>query len=195
MRLRWVGDSRDYVKWDCVFGNVSERFVFYVPMLRSLVDPTCKHREVQSHFDQRKNLNQFGELFQSRFSVFDFQGREYSGTAADEYFQSVVRELQKHQQLQKVLVFIDPDTGIEPQGGANNEHLRTEDLLSLWGALRPGDRLIVYQHASHSTGWKENLLKRAAEILKMELTEAENLYFDERLARDVCFVVLEKPGA
>jgi len=26
----------------------------------------------------------------------------------------------------------------------------------------------------------------------MELTQDKNLYFDERLARDVCFLVLEK---
>jgi len=111
---------------------------------------------------------------------------------ADAYFQSAIEEFQTLRQSHKVLVFIDPDTGIQPGGGAEDEHLRKKDIRSVWEALKSGDKLIVYQHASRTNGWRENLLKHAAEVLKMELTQDKNLYFDERLARDVCFLVLEK---
>lgn len=193
MRLRWVGDSRDYVKWDCVFGSAGGRFVFYVPMLRWSVDPKCIHPQVHEHFDGRKGLDQFGELFPGRFAVFDFHGGEYSRSVADEYFQSVIRDLEGLQQSNDVLVFIDPDTGIQPGSGIKDEHLRSADLCSIFDALTAEGRLIVYQHASRVTGWKENLLNRATEVLNIELTPAKNLYFDERLAKDVCFLVLDKP--
>jgi len=193
MRLRWVGDSRDYVKWDCVLENAKGRFVFYVPMLRRSVDPECKHSEVQMHFDQRKDLKQFAELFRGDFSVLEFQDREYSKRDAEGYFRLVIEELRRLQRSHHVLVFIDPDTGIEPESGAKNEHLRNEDLRSVWKALNSGDKLIVYQHASRTPGWKERHLNRAAEILETEFAPDKHLYSDETLAKDVCFLVLEKP--
>jgi hypothetical protein len=192
MRLRWVGDSRDYVKWDCIVENETSHFVFYVPMLRWSVDPTCKNPQVQNHFDQRKSLKQFEELFPERFAVFDSQMKEYSKSVADEYFQSVIEELARLQRSHKVLVFNDPDTGVEPASGAKDEHLRSEDLCSVWEALEPGGKLIVYQHASRNTSWRQKLLERTGRILNGKAGQISRLYFDEELAKDVCFLVLEK---
>ncbi len=193
MRLRWVGDSRDYVKWDCVHENAEARLVFYVPMLRSGVDPVCKHAEVQRHFDQRKSLDQFRELFPNRFEVFAFPRGEYSTKVAGEYFSSVVTRLSELQRMGKVLVFIDPDTGVEPTSGANDEHVRGKDLRTVWKALRPGDKLIVYQHASRSASWRDALRTRAGEFLMIGPGRLPDPYFTEKLAKDVCFLVLEKP--
>jgi hypothetical protein len=193
MRLRWVGDSRDYVKWDCVFENASGRFVFYVPMLRCNVDPICKHPEVQRHFDQRKSLDQFRELFPEHFAVFSFPRREYSISVADEYFRLVTERIGELQQKERVLVFIDPDTGIEPASGAQDEHLRAKDLFLVWKALRAGDKLIVYQHASRKGNWRQYLGRRAGQALQIDPTLVPDPYYNEDLARDVCFLVLEKP--
>jgi hypothetical protein len=193
MRLRWVGDSRDYVKWDCVFENASGFFVFYVPMLRRDIDGKCRHEEVQCYFDQGKSLDQFGRLFPGQFAVFDFCQKEYSTKDADDYFQSVVLRLSELQKEHKVLVFIDPDTGIEPASGAKNEHLRCADMRLVWKSLRPGSRLIIYQHASRTTDWKGRLKVRAGEILGIDPGLLREPYSDERLAMDVCFLVLEKP--
>lgn len=157
MRLRWVGDSRDYVKWDCVFENANGRFVFYVPMLRNNVDPKCMHSEVQEYFDAQKNLDLLERLFPGRFAVFSSPFPEYSTEAADEYFRNLVEQLRRYQQRWKVLIFIDPDTGVEPPSGAKDEHLRSKDLRFVWEALAPGGRLIVYQHASRSDAWKQPL--------------------------------------
>jgi hypothetical protein len=193
MRLRWVGDSRDYVKWDCVYENSEGRLVFYVPMLRSDVDAVCKHAEVQRHFDKRKSLDQFHDLFPDRFEVFVFPRSEYSTKIASEYFSSVVIRLRELQRKGRVLVFLDPDTGVEPTSGASDEHVRGNDLRTVWTALRPGDKMIVYQHASRSAGWKDALRMRASEFLKIEPVQVPNPYFTGNLAKDVCFLVLEKP--
>ena len=192
MRLRWVGDSRDYVKWDCVFKNSSGRFVFYLPMLRRNADATCRHPEVQDHFDQSKDLDQFRRLFPNRFAVFSFSGREYAVEDADEYFGSAVVELAKLQRTQSVLIFIDPDTGIEPVSGGRAEHLRSRDFCLVWESLRPRDRLIVYQHASRTKTWRQDLSNHACDILRIEPSHVSDVYYDARLANDVCFLVLEK---
>jgi hypothetical protein len=186
MRLRWVGDSRDYVKWDCVFEKADGRLVFYVPMLRTKVDRDCRHAKVQEHFDKRKNLRQFEELFPGRFIVFD---TEYSKEFADKYFHSVTEKL-KEPRSRGVLVFIDPDTGIEPKSGANNEHLRIKDLRLVWASLLKGDKLVVYQHAPRTENWKQNLITRVAEILQVKTVPEP--YSNEGIAKDVCFLVLEK---
>jgi hypothetical protein len=189
MQLRWVGDSRDYVKWDCVFENSEGRSVFYVPMLRSNVDSICKHSEVQRHFDQRKDLDQFEELFPGCFHLFSPQ-EEYSTKIAEEYFRSVIDRLKELQRKQKVLVFIDPDTGIEPRGGAKNEHLRCRDLHAVWNALQTGDKLMIYQHAPRVGNWKQHLKEYVADVLKPE--PVSEPYFNEKLAKDACFLALEK---
>ncbi len=192
MRLRWVGDSRDYVKWDCVFENSNGLFVFYVPMLRCNVDPICKHDVVQRHFDQKKSLDQFRELFPDRFAVFDFSCKEYSTKNANEYFRLVKERIHELQRTQRILVFIDPDTGIEPTSGAKAEHLRGRDLSLVWAALRPGDKLIVYQHASHNENWRQDLRGRVGHFLQIEPARVPDPYYNEKLAKDVCFLVLEK---
>jgi hypothetical protein len=192
MRLRWVGDARDYVKWDCVVEHANGRYVFYVPMLRSSVDPACKHSVVQDHFDRRKNLDQFQELFPERFAVFIFPLKEYSKKNADEYFFSVKSRINELPRAKGLLVFIDPDTGIEPVSGAHEEHLRARDIRSVWESLLQGDKLVIYQHASRAEGWREKLRRRASEILEIELNSISEPYFDETLAKDVCFLVLEK---
>jgi hypothetical protein len=192
MRLRWVGDARDYVKWDCVFEHSNGRYVFYVPMLRQKVDSRCRHPEVQCHFDQRKNLRQFSDLFPGRFDVFEYSEQDYSKALAEEYFGLVRKRMAELQNEHKVLVFLDPDTGIEPEGGGKDEHLRMKDLGFLFGSLKSGDKLIVYQHASRTRVWKENLLMRAGQRLGIEPTVELNLYFNEKMAKDVCFLVLDK---
>jgi hypothetical protein len=146
---------------------------------------------VQSHFDQRKDLEQFRELFPGRFGIYDPAQKEYSKSEADRYFQGVVDRIKELQKENKVLVFIDPDTGIEPTSGAKDEHLRAENLRFVCECLRPGDKLIVYQHASRNKDWMDHLRQRAARVLKEGMTL--DLYCDEDLARDVCFLVLEKP--
>ncbi len=152
MRLRWVGDSRDYVKWDCVFQSADGRFVSYVPMLRRIVDSKCKHSQPQEHFDLMKSFEPFGEPFPDRFSVFDFGGREYSRIATDEYFQSVIQRLQRMQQPHRVLAFIDPDAGIKFGRAAKDEHLNEKNFRAVWDVLKSGDKLVVHQHASPTSG-------------------------------------------
>jgi hypothetical protein len=192
MRLRWVGDARDYVKWDCVFGNAGGRFVFYLPMLRRTVDPRCRHRQVQDHFDRSKDLANFGALFEHRFEVFEFGGREYSKDVADEYFKIAIERVKQLQEREKLLVFIDPDTGLEPNSGGKDEHIRVKDLWAVWEALLPRSLLVLYQHASRTKGWEDRLATRARELL--QLRNLPQTYCDPRLAGDVCFLLMEKPG-
>jgi len=188
MRLRWVGDARDYVKWDCVFENADELFVSYVPMLRTDVDPVCRHKKVKDHFDKRKDLSQFGDLFPNRYSLFEFDGEEYSKSVADRYFESVVEKLKEIQREHRVLVFIDPDTGIEPASGAKDEHLRWKDIRLVWGTLRCEDKLIIYQHAPREKDWIQRLKERTARELGIKAVAEP--YCNQELAKDVCFLVL-----
>jgi hypothetical protein len=190
MRLRWVGDARDYVKWDCVFEHARNRFVFYVPMLRKYIDPKCRHPEVQNFFDESKNLESFKQLFPNGFEVF-VCGEDYSVENADRYFQGVIARLQTLQNNYRVLVFIDPDTGIAPKR-AKSEHLRLEDLSTVWHEIKSQGSLVIYQHASRNNNWKQEIARRLQNHLQIPSSAIAEPYCNEKIARDVCFFVLEK---
>jgi len=60
MQLRWVGDARDYVKWDCVYREATTNtFVYYVPMLRDTGWSLHVHPAVQQFFNAQKDLKHF----------------------------------------------------------------------------------------------------------------------------------------
>jgi hypothetical protein len=191
MRLRWMGDSRDYVKWDCVFENAKGRFVFYIPMLRDEPNKRCMHREVQNFFDQKKSLYDFKALFPHGFEVFEF-GKDYSKRDADSYFQLVTSRLTEIQQQHGVLVFIDPDTGVEPISGPADEHVRLKDLGTVWRKLRPKDCLVIYQHASRDKNWKAKAGKHVSICLGLENDVELEPHCNVEMAADVGFLVLEK---
>ncbi len=142
-------------------------------------------------FDEHKDFQLISALFPGGF---DYLPDIYEIRNADRYFDSLEDRITVAQsKYSKVLVFLDPDTGIEPKR-AGNEHLRRSDISRICECLRVGEKLVVYQHASRSKDWQEiasnNLLPLAA-TTKTVLSEP---YCEENTAKDVCFYTFTKVG-
>ena len=190
MRKHWLGDSRDYVKWSCVYRTAGEtHFVLYVPMLRpdsfggDNLEPA-----VRTFFEEFKDLNTFERLFHGRFEVIE---GEYTKADSDEYFSRVKSRLAKLQENSPVLIFVDPDTGLAPRR-SKDEHLQIKHYEELTSSLKSGDRLVLYQHASRETNWRESQRKRLIALHDANLHEVSQPYHEEKVAKDVCFFTITR---
>jgi hypothetical protein len=191
MRKQWFGDSRDYVKWSCVRREAGEDFsVIYAVMLRpdSFKDPSLDPVVVK-FFDQQKNFDALEQLFPGRFEV---MGDLYEKRHAEAYFDRLRASIMAKQPGDKTLVFLDPDTGIEPLGSAKNEHLLIKDIVSICSVLRPGDKVVIYQHALHSANWMNTFSQRLNKIAVDTQTELGDPFHSPGVAKDVCFFTLTK---
>lgn len=77
----------------------------------------------------------------------------------DEYITGVLCAAEKRRRPR--LLFLDPDTGIEP-GALKPEHASSSEIARLWKALGPDEVLAVYQHAPHEAAWVERVMQRMA---------------------------------
>jgi hypothetical protein len=190
MRKQWFGDSRDYVKWSCVLREAGEDFtVIYAVMLRpDSFNDVSLDSAVVKFFDQQKRFNALETLFPGRFEVMDDL---YEKKHAEAYF-ARLRALISAKKFGNILVFLDPDTGIEPLHSPKNEHLQIRDIESICRVLHPGDKVVVYQHASRSANWIEAISLRLKKVADDTNTELGTPFYSPGVAKDVCFFTLTK---
>jgi len=191
MRKQWFGDSRDYSKWSHILRETPEGAqMIYIAMMRpNELSPSIDSR-VMRFFDERKDLGLVSDLFPNRFHSLL---RSYkSGDAT--YFHDAVELLEKAQSLGPCAVFIDPDTGIEPASGTTNRHICIKDLQLMCEALRPCDKLVVYQHAPQFRvpTWEEDCLVR---MLHWAPAYEITTFCAREIASDVCFLTFTPANA
>lgn len=159
MRYQFFLDARDYVKYallDDLMSQLELRQLTLVWMLTPDVGNT--HGSRRPKFDpDRPALNEFFQQ-DPRPTLSDVQTysiqRGYQCTSyrdqpdgyitrsnREEYFSSIRDEL-----LKDALVFLDPDNGIEPRGGATPLHIKLEELQDLWRRMDDRSVLVIYQH-------------------------------------------------
>jgi hypothetical protein len=85
------------------------------------------------------------------------------------YLQIVLHRMQSRPEFPGI-VFLDPDTGLEPSI-AGPEHVLESELAEIWSAMRPRDVLALYQHQTNRNGapWiekKKSQFERALEIVQ-----------------------------
>jgi hypothetical protein len=191
MRKQWFGDSRDYVKWSCILAEAGKDLsVIYGPMLRpdSLLGEKLDPK-VTSFFDKHKDFSVLAELFPAGFT---YLPDRYEIKFSDEYFNVLTTRIAAAQLKSQVLVFLDPDTGVEPKTRAENEHLRECDIRRVCELLRSGDKLVVYQHASRTKAWMEKWSDRLLLLAAQTTTTLSAPYYEEKTAKDVCFFTFTK---
>ena len=86
-------------------------------------------------------------------------------------------------------MFLDPDTGIAPQI-AGLEHVTTEELHSVFTAIKQGDVLVCYQHARRQQDWRGDRRRAFTRALGVLSQEVE--VFDSDLAKDVVLFSVKK---
>lgn len=171
MRDRWYGDNHDLVKWgillklaDLYHASRIVQVAYYRPETIKIdsiaeeearepgADPgrSCIYPmpdAVIKHFS--RNVMDVTGLSSSRVqiqvvkSVWSTEGR-----ASGAYMQEVEAELAQLPIDSPCIIFLDPDTGLEPpKGKPKLEHVFESELEQIWEkAARVNDVLVFYQH-------------------------------------------------
>lgn len=184
MRYQFFLDARDYVKYALLDDLMSQLDLGQLTLIWMLTpDVGNTHGSRRPKFDpNRPALNDFFQK-NPRPSLWDvksyYQARGYRcisyGDRSDgyitranrtEYFHSIKDDL-----LKDALVFLDPDNGVEPPGGASPLHVKLDELQQLWSRMDDRSVLVIYQHRPRVKADKywPDVAHRTAEALGNEV--------------------------
>ncbi len=193
MQERWYSDKRDLVKWGALFDIASkygirriEQVAFRVPNDDKLFLLRDRRRVrlasvVWQHFRDLRRIERMSKRDKLKIKVYTalWHAQERSN-----YFHKLLAHIRAIRK-RPLIVFLDPDTGIAPKR-VGAEHVRPEELASVFKALRKGDWLTFYQHARHQRRWADLTMKsfaKAVSVRRNHLVTYRSATKD--LARDV----------
>ncbi len=205
MRDKWYGDKRDVVKWGAILflsTRCSITKILHVALYRpdrkdyklrinGTQEPLPK--EVIEHFH---NLDQIQLLARNAQVTIDvhknlFKWNRRFRTRQDfrkSYFDRVGETIMTYRE--RVIVFLDPDTGIAGETD-RYELVNPEEIRIILGAMKPGDFLLFYQHARR--GDKHWRINTETDFIRAVGTGVlvETITCQE-IAKDVAFFAVER---
>ena len=194
MRDTWYGDNRDLIKWGTL-AHIAQResldIIIQVPYLRlgtrsplqSESGPIEIETAVWNFFRNVPAVEKLGTELGRRGVVITDEFHPLRRRV----YRSLVEERLAGLPHPK-LVLLDPDTGIAPST-ATAKHVNAEDVQSVWQSLRPGDWLVVYQHAARNATWLQDARDRLASLCG---TAAIEVFNSPGIAWDVAFLAVGK---
>ena len=200
MREEWYGDPRDLVKWGTLvhlarydsirtiiqvaFFRVSER-----PQLESDGHKWRVADEVWRHFRDLGSIRELAHHCRLAIHIIDAC---FNHHYRDAYFGDVIGALRADRR--RKVVFLDPDTGIEP-GKRTVKHVGIDEITEVWRVLNQRDWLVVYQHGPRYqnpsvTPWRDAAREKFARACKV--APASVRMFVSESATDVAFFATAK---
>lgn len=196
MRDKWYSDHRDLVKWSVLIllarqfdaGRIIQ-IAFLNPSEygRVEIDGSAHDipSEVLSHFRNLRAVTTLGD--NPPISVFDvpFRNRVDYMCAALSYMASFSKE--------RCVLLLDPDTGLEPNGGGDFKHVLNSEVRRFWEALPSGSVLVFYQHQTNRVGapWIEEKRRQLADAIGIEANQIK-IASGTMIASDVAFFFAAK---
>jgi len=196
---KWYGDNRDLVKW----GTLLELARIY--QVKQILQ-VLYHRpstweqieidgnsvrisdEVIQHFRNAKSICQLRSSVPVQVLDTKFTGRH-------QYLKCVL-DAMRSRTLKPGIVFLDPDTGLEPPSrNSNFGHVLYDELTAIWNNLEVDDVLVLYQH---KTGMNQNdfitpKLKEFVNALGIDRARAKHAHAPTfNTANDVAFFYAKK---
>lgn len=188
MRDSWYSDKKDLVKWGVLF-RLAKLFdaprilqvAYYRPSEWEdiVIDGQQDNipQEVIAHFRDMRNVASINSNI--RVTVYDplFQNR-------DTYLQGVLAFISVYQE-ERCVVFLDPDTGLEPQN-PSLDHILESEVRAIWEGMKSTDLLVVYQHRTNRKGQSwiepkreqlEGTIGRSVKTAKNSSTNPEAVLF------------------
>jgi hypothetical protein len=110
----------------------------------------------------------------------------------EDYTLRIVEAIGNRARGERTLVFLDPDTGLEP-AHPDAKHVLEPELREVWRAMLPGDVLTVYQHQTNRSGqpWVEP--KRLQLEAALDLPAGSvRVAGGPSIARDVVFLYCQR---
>lgn len=195
MQDRWYADNRDLVKWGVLLRLAETfdvrrvlQFAFYRPSTfgQLFIDGQAHDlpAEVVSHF---RDLRTIGDISANvRVTVFDpiFEDRTT-------YLQTVLAVLPAFAR-ERCIVFLDPDTGLEPQN-PGLEHVLDAEAKAIWDGMKKGDVFVFYQHQTNRAGqpWIEPKRNQLTNALGVQ-HDAIRVAHAPDIANDVVFFFTQR---
>lgn len=170
MKERWFADDRDLVKWSALLHFARAHAltrIIQVAYTRADARPQVTIGEqivavddaVWSFFRDLQRIRHLGATVGMPIDVFD-ETFDPKNRAA--YQQRVIEVLAANHNG-AVLLFLDPDTGLQPTR-ASAEHVAREEVRACWQQLAAGDWLALYQHARHDKTWLEDVQRELSAL-------------------------------
>lgn len=170
MRDQWYGDARDLVKWGVLLHlarSYSVKRILQVAYFRpskwgQLEIDGQKHaipEPVINHFRNVRNILKLPCELEIEVLDSPFEDR-------GQYEQVITNEVARQHPC---VVFLDPDTGLEPDGRPGFEHVLDSELEYVWNKMVAGDVLAFYQHQTNRNGqpWIEPKRIQFEKVLKL----------------------------
>lgn len=159
MKNCWYGDNRDLVKWSVLMHlakiNSASRILqiaYFQEHSFPKVEIDKEERdipeEIQTHFRDVRNIHELSSPIKVNvFSKVIADRKQYILEAKE--FIALYPE-------DRCIVFLDPDTGLEPTR-PNLKHVLNKEANEFWKSLKVGDMLVLYQHQTNKNGrpWEE----------------------------------------
>lgn len=207
MREQWYADKRDLVKWASLVYLARECRASRIIQVtfshgdtqpwekcRLLKNESVKvpfPREVWKHFRRLERINGLARRTGIRIEVFR---SSWTYKARHQYVKNLRHRLD---QLigTRLIVFLDPDTGIEPQT-ADLRHVKKSEIKTIFDALEPGNCLVLYQHSRRSKSWIKDTKKSFAAAIAPSRQKVQTLRSagdSSVFAKDVAFHFVQKP--
>lgn len=196
MRDKFFADNRDLVKWAALH-RLAEIFqaqrilqlAFYrqSEFANIIIDGQEYNipQAVLAHFrDLRTIGNLNSEICVSVFSdLFEHRGNYLE--AVKDFLSRFLRE--------RCVVFLDPDTGLEPQR-PSLDHVLESEAKAIWEATKSGDVYVFYQHQTNRAGrpWIEPKRRQLEEALRLP-EQLIKIAQGPQIAHDVVFFYMQKP--
>jgi hypothetical protein len=163
VKERWFADDRDLVKWSALlhFARAhSLTRIIQVAYARADERPQVTIGEqvvavddvVWNFFRDLQRIRQLGATVGIPIDVID---ETFDPKKRDAYQQRVIDILAEGRDG-PTLLFLDPDTGLQPMR-ASAEHVAREEVQACWQQLAADDWLALYQHARHDKIWLEDV--------------------------------------
>ncbi len=197
MRDKYYADNRDLVKWGVLL-TLAERHaakhilqvLYYRQTEWAQLDlngePISLPAAVVRHFRQATAV----AAIEASAPV-DVLADAFVDRA--EYHRAVVDRI-RNRPATPGIVFLDPDTGLEPET-PSLDHILDSEVATVWAELKAGDVLVFYQHQTNRNGqpWiapKKEQFERAIGLPPGSAKLAKS----EKIARDVVFFYCQKAG-
>ncbi len=193
MRDQWYSDKRDLVKWSVLLLLAEKckadriiQIACYNTSDYGEIEIAGKQyampAEVISHF---RNIGKISGLTaRPEITVFDAAFKHHDRKSYFEAAKNLMASFNK----ERCVVFLDPDTGLEPKSGANGKHVRNSELKAIWNALPKGWMLVFYQHQTNRNGqeWIKPKRKQFAKAIGIPVSSVK-IASGKKVANDVVF--------
>ena len=156
MRDEWYADKRDLVKWG-VLVELARRYGAK-QILQVLYHRPTKWEPLEIDGEKVELSSAVLQHFRDPFSVSKIEckcrievfGNQF--TDRNEYLNEVLERIRLRPGLPRI-IFLDPDTGLEPRGTPSPKHVLASEVKKIWMTLSPGDVLVLYQHQIREAEW------------------------------------------